>query len=747
MVPIKCPSRGPSFGELGLLCELLSSLPAALAYVAGPDLVFEFASDGYRAALGGRDLIGRPLREAVPEVVGQPQLEALRWVMQTGEPRQARGQEVRLRRNGAEPEPMYVDSVYQPVRDETGQVTGVLVFATDVSAHVRDRQQLEELASSLQRSNGLLGRLQEENVLGVYVANEAAIEEANDAFLDTVGYTRHDLEAGRITWAAITPPEWVQSFNEAVEQMRRTGACPPYDKEFLHRDGRRVPVLIGAAVLDRHPLRWTTFVVDLTARQRSEEERAELLAREQAARLAADAAKDQLALLLQASNLVAATGSHEELRDRVAQLMVPTLADSCAVLQLTEEGVLRATSVVHRDPAKAAILEELRAIDIPSDGPLMQVTLTQATTQVITDFGAAMPDCARESPEVTDILKRVHPASIIVMPALVGQRPAGAVVLGRDDGRPPFTETDLAVIDELGRRLADGWENVETFAREHTVAETLQRALMPDAPPGIPGLDLAVRYLPATGGVHVGGDWYDVFSLNRNRVALAIGDVAGHSIGSASVMGEIRSLLRAYTLEDPAPADVLRRTNAAVCQLLPDAVATVFYAVLDLSTGDLTYASAGHPPALLDDGEGHGEYLDSASGAMLGASGDSDYIASHRRLAPGAKLLLYTDGLIEDRQRDIGEGFTALARAMRQCLAQTAERTCQFVQTAMLGSGTRADDVCILVIRVQDMPARLPRSARRSSEPGGGAAKEFLGVDGDFAQDVGCWRDGGHGGY
>jgi len=743
MVPIKCPSRGPSFGELGLLCELLSSLPAALAYVAGPDLVFEFASDGYRAALGGRELIGRPLLEAVPEVVGQPPVEALRLVMQTGEPCQARGQEVRLRRNGAEPEPMYVDSVYQPVRDETGQVTGVLIFASDVSAHVRDRQQLEELASSLQRSNGLLGRLQEENVLGVYVANEEAIEEANDAFLDTVGYTRRDLEAGRITWAAITPPEWVQSFNEAVEQMRRTGACPPYDKEFLHRDGRRVPVLIGAALLDRHPLRWTTFVVDLTARQRGEEERAELLAREQAARLAADAAKDQLALLLQASNLVAATGSQEELRLRIAQLMVPTLADSCAVLELTEEGVLRATSVVHRDPAKAAILEELRAIDIPSDGPLMQATLTQATTQVITDFSAAMPDCARESQDVTDILKRVHPASIIVMPALVGQRPAGAVVLGRDDGRPPFTETDLAVIDELGRRLADGWENVETFAREHTVAETLQRALMPDAPPGIPGLDLAVRYLPATGGVHVGGDWYDVFSLSRNRVALAIGDVAGHSIGSASIMGEIRSILRAYTLEDPAPADVLRRTNAAVCQLLPDAIATVFYAVLDLSTGDLTYASAGHPPALLDDGEGHAEYLDSASGAMLGAGGDSDYTASYRRLAPGAKLMLYTDGLIEDRRRDIGEGFTALARAMRQCLAQTAEWTCQFVQTAMLGSGTRADDVCILVIRVQDMPALLPRSARLR----GGAAKEFLGVDGDFAHDVGCWRDGGHRGH
>ena len=135
------------------------------------------------------------------------------------------------------------------------------------------------------------------------------------------------------------------------------------------------------------------------------------------------------------------------------------------------------------------------------------------------------------------------------MPLLIGESPAGVAVLGRDDGRPPSTEADVAVIEELSRRLAAGWATVEAFAREHTVAETLQRALLPDALPRIPGLDLAVRYLPATDGVHVGGDWYDVFPLDRDRVALAIGDVAGHSIGSASIMGQIRSLLRGYALD------------------------------------------------------------------------------------------------------------------------------------------------------------------------------------------------------
>ena len=213
---------------------------------------------------------------------------------------------------------------------------------------------------------------------------------------------------------------------------------------------------------------------------------------------------------------------------------------------------------------------------------------------------------------------------------------------------------------------------------------------------------MAVRYLPATGGMDVGGDWYDVFPLGGGRVALAIGDVAGHSIRSAAIMGRIHSMLRAYTLDHPGPAEVLRCTNAAVCQLLPDAVATAFCAVLDLPSGDLTYANAGHPPALLDRGDGHVGYLDRASGAMLGASADTDYTASHETVPPGARLLLYTDGLIEDRRRDITVGFSNLAQAMRGSRAQTAERTCQLAQSAMLGSGTRADDVCILAIHRRD---------------------------------------------
>jgi serine phosphatase RsbU (regulator of sigma subunit) len=198
--------------------------------------------------------------------------------------------------------------------------------------------------------------------------------------------------------------------------------------------------------------------------------------------------------------------------------------------------------------------------------------------------------------------------------------------------------------------------------------------------------------------------------MDHRRVGLVIGDVAGHSIESAAIMGQVRTLLRAHALGYESPADVLGQTNASMSQLLPEATATVFYGVLDVQTGDLVYANAGHPPAVLATGDGRTEYLESPAGIMLGACADTTYAAGNRQLPPGASLLLYTDGLIEDRRRDITDGLSALADAMRLSPAQTAERTCECVQKALLGSGMRADDVCILALHIQDETSRATAS-------------------------------------
>jgi len=282
----------------------------------------------------------------------------------------------------------------------------------------------------------------------------------------------------------------------------------------------------------------------------------------------------------------------------------------------------------------------------------------------------------------------------------VGQRALGVMVMGRARGRPRFSSTDAEVVEEIARRLAVGLANADTFARDHAIAETLQRSILPDTLPQIPGLDLAVRYLPATQGADVGGDWYDAFPVGGGRIALVTGDVAGHSIGSASDMGQVRSMLRAYAIDNPDPDRVLRRTNAALARLLPETLASVVYAVLDLGTGDLTYANAGHPPPIVVTGSGQATYLDDATGTMLGACADTAFATAVRRLSPGTGLLCYTDGLIEDRHRDIAKGLLLLAETLRLSVPFSAEQMCATAEASLLSTAHRADDVCLLAAQL-----------------------------------------------
>ena len=833
MIPV--PRRDTAPDRLALIRDLLTSLPAAVAYVAGPDLVIDFANDAYCRLAGDRDVVGMPLRQALPELVGQGLFDLLQLIMESEE--SVRGTEtgVWVHRRGGQAEQLFVDSIYQPVRDADGAVAGILLYAADVTAHVRDRDRLEALAGSLatseeryrtlfetmpqgvvhydtdgsiigvnpaaseilgmdltavtswpvvpegqavredgspfppedlpvrvalrtgeivtdvvagvrhgrtgelrwlritaipdarddqgrpsrayatftdlteqrrteaalQESTALLGRLRDANVLGVVVSTEQGVYEANDAFLDMIGYSREDLAAGRVHHRSITAPEWADRDRAGMEQLRRTGAIRPFDKEYVHRDGHRVPVVVGAAVIDRNPLRWVTFIIDLTARQRAERERAELIVRERAARAEARTARERLTFLMRAGGLVAATRDRDKLLDEVAQLVVPSLADYCVVFLPTADGRLCASALTHADPARAKMLAGLREYPIPPVGPLIpQRAYTTGATQLSRDVATEMPTWLKAEPDLMGIVKLMNPESAIGTPLLVGQGVLGVMVLGRGAERPRFAPTDVEVIEELARRLAVGLANADTFAREHAIAETLQRSLLPNVLPQFPGLDLAVRYLPATEGADVGGDWYDAFPLEGGRVGLVTGDVAGHNIASASIMGQVRSLLRAYAIDNPDPGCVLRRTNTAVAQLLPDVLASVVYAVLDPATGDLAYANAGHPPPIVTTGPGQAEYLDDTAGATLGACTTASFTTGHRQLEPDARLLCYTDGLIEDRCRDISEGLTVLAETLQRSGPNSAEQTCATVQAALLGTARRDDDVCLLAARL-----------------------------------------------
>ena len=575
--------------------------------------------------------------------------------------------------------------------DEHGMPQRVYTMFTDMTEQRR-------AAGALREWDRFLGRLRDTNVLGFVLADERGIIEANDAFLSMVGHDRSDFAAGRIDWRAMTPPEWAPMDDAAIVQMRESGACRPFEKELFDAQGRRVPVLIGAAVVGPDPLTWVTFTVDLSDRKRAEEERASLIASALEARTEAELADDRLQFLLRAGALVAAARDSNDLLQHATRLMVPTLADFAAVFTPDRDGNLRLAVEERLDePAAQVLLTVLEGSLDWEDLPSLHAARHQGHSRVISDLAphllATLPQL---EPTARAAAQGLAGASLVTAPLSVGTQRLGVLVVGRSAERVAFAESDVPVVEELGRRLAVGLTNAQAFAREHGVAETLQRSVLPDSLPAAPGLDLAVRYLPATEGVGVGGDWYDAFPLGGTHFGLVIGDVVGHDLGSASAMNQIRNTLRAYAVEDADPASVLRRTNTALAKLHPDALATVFYAVLDRASGELTFANAGHPPALIATPDGAAAYLSEPAGLMLGVDPDATFTTGQARIGTGCALLLYSDGLVEDRTRPIDDGLAALARPFAGQRGSTAEEVCRTVEAALLGDVTRSDDACLL---------------------------------------------------
>ena len=240
--------------------------------------------------------------------------------------------------------------------------------------------------------------------------------------------------------------------------------------------------------------------------------------------------------------------------------------------------------------------------------------------------------------------------------------------------------------------------------REHRIAETLQRGLLPDRLPEVPGMALAARYVPAGADMAVGGDWYDVVELPSGHIGLAIGDVAGHGPRAASTMGQLRMALRAYALEEPSPAEVVSRLDRLVSRLLVSEIVTLVYLVLDLDSGMIRFANAGHPPPLVVGSGGQTSFLESGLGSPLGCDDPGLPVEASFRLVPDSTLLLFTDGLVEKRGASIDEGLERLATLATDC-GQDLEAFCEQLLRSMLKDDP-PDDVALLAIRPVPLTGR-----------------------------------------
>ena len=283
--------------------------------------------------------------------------------------------------------------------------------------------------------------------------------------------------------------------------------------------------------------------------------------------------------------------------------------------------------------------------------------------------------------------------SLVGVPLLVHGTVLGVLHAGTLRDRV-FTTDDAALLQLAADRAAIAVQSLR--AREdHAAALALQRSLVPSALPAVAGAEVAARYVPGSG--HVGGDWYDVFVLPSGELALVVGDVAGSGLAAAVIMGRMRSALRAYALEFPGPADVLRKLDQKMQYFEEsDVMATVSYAVLDPNSGRLAISSAGHlPPVIAAPGQ-HGAMAQIAVDPAIGIADPFHRRVTTLALVPGAVLCLYTDGLVERRDEPIDDGITRLCQAVTP---GPPEEVCVSAMQTLVGHQSPSDDIALLVVR------------------------------------------------
>jgi hypothetical protein len=423
----------------------------------------------------------------------------------------------------------------------------------------------------------------------------------------------------------------------------------------------------------------------------------------------------RLALADQASAHIGTTLDTTTTAEELLDVAVPALADVASVQLLATviEGdnlararheKLRLLRVAMRwTAATAPPANYARAITTETDpASVLHQRLVDGLPVFLPGFGAMSAGQLRQL-ALGDPLDRALALqgagshSTIIVPLIARGVIVGVVVLHRVHGSKRFTSADLSLARELVSRAALSIDNARLYTRERASALALQRGMLPRAIPRVPGLDLCYRYVPAETAAEVGGDWFDVIALSPGRFALIVGDVMGHDMRAASVMGQLRTATRALAGLDLAPAKVLARLDQLTADLTDhETFATCVYAVYDAAIGQWDIANAGHPPPAVADSSQHGRFLDLPPGLPLGL-GTGQYEAIRIKLPPGSTLVLYTDGLIENRGADIGTGMTKMADALTPLSKLAITDACDALLTSL--APDPADDIAVLMAR------------------------------------------------
>ncbi|MER6217657.1 MULTISPECIES: SpoIIE family protein phosphatase [unclassified Streptomyces] len=608
--------------------------------------------------------------------------------------------------------PMELEIWASPVADRQGHGSAtMLVFAADAPAARRIR-------GSSAVWDGLFAR----SPVGIAVLDTQLRFLQVNAALEAMNGLPESAHVGR-RLAEILPAVNARDMEDAMRRVLETGE-PVLDLRRVGRtpaepDHDRVWSCSYVRVEDpaHMPIGVIASLVDITEQQRDHVEAA--------------AGRRRLGLLSEASIRMGSSLDLERTAQELADLAVPRLADAVTVDVLDvlargeEPGGGLAAGVALRRLGRAPlggsrvtdVLAPLgRTLLFPATAPYTQALAGRQPFLVARLDEQAVASAARYTARPARLVEAgVHScvmAPLVARDRVLGvasfyrTRPAGragspapAGPLDHQDRLGPFSAEDVTLASELAARAAVSIDNARLYHREHETAVILQRSMLPQHVTPPPGIAVSHRYLPASDVNEVGGDWYDVLPLAGGKAALLIGDVMGHGIGAAAVMGRLSASVRCLGRLDLSPVRLLHELEAALADLAEPMLATFLYVVVDPAAGRCTVTRAGHPPPVLALPDGTVRILDTPPGVPLGVGGIA-FTPTEAEVPPGSLLVLYTDGLIEARGCDLDERLAQLAQLLADPQRQL-DHVCDSLISHLVPAAAD-DDIALLVARVGD---------------------------------------------
>jgi PAS domain S-box-containing protein len=703
---------GLDVSDSAVLDTLLDQAPIGFAFIS-PDLRFRRMNQTMAAMAGGAvaDHIGRGTAQLWPPDLAEAAAAAMRRVQAGDKPVPATDHAVAAAgpsgnggHDGAGDVPgaplaRQWSFSWFPSHDSDGDVSGVAVIAVDVteqhSAAEALRRSEERYRSLVQAGAQVVwvtrpdGEIAEDSPEWRWITGQTAEEYLSKGWLEAIH--PDDRERVESAWQASIRSGKV--FDSRYRVRSRTGS-------YRHYDVRAVPIERDGTIIE-----WVGASTDVTAQREAEEMRGRLTEQLSAAALRTARLQQATSMLAEALTVVQVVQVITEVgrsaigAERSAVAMLDT--ERLRLRTINPEGLPESPGAPHGE--------------LPLSAPSVMTAAIQARRPLLLESPDALRRHFGDSAGVSLFLEHSDEKAWVGLPLLASGASLGALRFSFTRPRQ-ITEEERVFLEALAGQCALAMERATLYEREHKTAETLQRSLLPDSLPTVPGIMLAARCLPVTRNMEIGGDWYDAFRLPDGRLAVAAGDVMGKGLTAAAGMGRVRNALRALALTDPRPAAVLAGLDRLfLATELEEQVTTVAYLVVDPVTGEGVAGNAGHLPPLLMSADGPPRLESAEPSTPLGwASPRRQY---EFRLPPGNTAVLYSDGLVENRKRglDVGlEELVAVAAKAPGAIAEDPAQLLGYLVNRMLAGYEQDDDVTVLVLSVpamDDAAATRPRKA------------------------------------